>query len=641
MFKRHSHQLSLLAAAIAAILLFFDISLPLGVAGGIPYAALVLIGIWLQKNSHVYALAGIASILTIVGYFASSPDRELWVALTNRGLALAVIWVTAILIAAGKRTEVELAASVERETHQKNESAVINERLHNAIESLEDGFVLYDPDDRLIMCNQAFREMWAGINDLIKPGVYFYELAAAIGSRGLAGKDEAARKQSWVYDRLEHGFEDEFLEIQLTNGRWILHHDHRTADGGHAGIRIDISERKHLEMRLLAAKEEAEKANEAKSEFLASMSHELRTPLNAVLGFAQMLQYDPRNPLSPTQNEHVESIVTGGNHLLELVNEILDLAKIEAHQLDLSIDDVNAGDVVADCVGLTAPLGEARDISIINQFSGGSSVRLRTDRLRFKQSLLNLLSNAIKYNRDGGMVTVAARETENKFLHLSVTDTGTGIAGEDHANVFHMFHRLGADPMIAQEGTGIGLTVTKLLVEQMAGRVGFESEEGVGSTFWIELPVVSNEDVVIWANTMCTGVDAIDKDHQIIISLLNRVTHGGVSDVDMDQVVEELIAYTHYHFRREEVIMEACGDPGLEEHRVLHQDLAAQISYLEKKRRKDRGPERLGQLRKFLQDWLFNHIINVDTGISQYTKGKEEDIQKALNSLEGGNGQVP
>jgi len=634
MLKRSPRQLIALAVVLAPLFLAFDISLPLGAAGGILYVALVMLGIWFSQPRHVYALAIVGSAFTVIGYFLSSPDDLLWVVVVNRAFALAVIWLTAILIAARKQTEMALRSSMEREALQKSQSALINDRLHSAIESFPDGFVLYDPDDRLIMCNQAFRKMWNDIDDLIKPGVYFHELATAIADRGLAQKDEAVKKQTWVYDRLKHGFEDEFLEIQLANGRWILHHDHRTADGGHAGIRIDITERKLAELKIHGAMEAAEKANEVKSEFLASMSHELRTPLNAVLGFAQLLQFDPNAPLSPAQNAHVENILEGGNHLLELVNEILDLAKIEANRLNLSFEEVSANDIVTDCVGLSLPLADLRNIAIVNQFSSEALALLRTDRLRLKQSLLNLLSNAIRYNKDGGTVTINGQTTTNGFLHLSVTDTGVGIAAEHQRHVFQMFHRLDADPMLAREGTGIGLTVTKLLIERMAGQVGFESEEGVGSTFWIELPLASNEDVMIWADTMRIGVDSIDKDHQTIISLLNRVTHEANDDPDLDRSVDDLIDYTHYHFRREEAVMEACNYPNLEKHRDMHKMLADQVSNLADTWRSERDPELLYRFHKFLRDWLFHHIMLADGDIAHFTKGKEQEIKTALQPFE-------
>ncbi|NQW01132.1 MAG: CHASE domain-containing protein [Rhodospirillales bacterium] len=244
--------------------------------------------------------------------------------------------------------------------------------------------------------------------------------------------------------------------------------------------------------RLQASQRSAEKANMAKSEFLASMSHELRTPLNAILGFAQMLQYDPKNPPSIAQNSYIESIRTGGDHLLALVNDVLDLAKIEADQLQLHIEKLAANDIVAECVAMTAHLGDTRGIKFIDQFSGGPTAYLYADQLRLKQILLNLLSNAIKFNHVNGTVHLQGQATEGGFLRISITDTGIGIAKREYGKVFQVFQRVIADPMVAQEGTGIGLTVTKHLVEQMAGRIGFESEVGIGSTFWIELPLASD-----------------------------------------------------------------------------------------------------------------------------------------------------
>lgn len=402
----------------------------------------------------------------------------------------------------------------------------------------------------------------------------------------------------------------------------------------YTGIQIDITSRKEAEKKLQNALSDAEAANQSKSEFLASMSHELRTPLNAVLGFAQLLQFDPKNPLSSAQSEHIDNILDGGNHLLELVNEILDLARIEADQLELSLGEVNANDVAANCVGLISPLGRQRDIEIIDNFSGKSEKTLFTDPIRLKQTLINLLSNAIKFNKDGGTVTVEGEETDYGFLRVLVKDTGIGIADENHASVFNLFHRLGADPMVAREGTGIGLTVTKLLVERMAGRVGFDSEVGVGSTFWIELPLASNDDVLIWTDAIKVGVDAIDRDHQTLVSMLNRVMRRSVDEEDVDGIVGELIDYTRHHFRREERIMEACGFPGLNTHHAQHQNLIVKVGEHVNVWSNDQSQENLDKLRSFLKGWLFDHILEEDIKIVPNTKGNEEEIRKAIAAIE-------
>jgi len=393
---------------------------------------------------------------------------------------------------------------------------------------------------------------------------------------------------------------------------------------------IDKNKREQARIEANMAKEKAEAANIAKSQFLASMSHELRTPLNAILGFAQMLEYDPQTDLTSKQEEHVKSIQKGGEHLLTLVNEILDLAKIEADQLSLSLEEVDAGQIISECISLMNQLGEPHGIRIVNAFNDNLPHILMTDRMRTKQVLLNLLSNAIKYNREGGMVTVKGWQEDDRFLYISVTDTGYGIAVDEHPNVFQMFHRLGIDPTIAKEGTGIGLAVSKLLIERMAGRIGFESEEGRGSTFWLKLPLATNDDVLIWTDSMRIGIDAIDKDHQVLILLLNRLTHSTIEDAELDGIIRELTAYTRYHFQREEAIMEACGYTNLTKHALIHTKLSAQVKELSDKWNATRDPKILNMIRDFLRNWLLHHIINVDTELSQYASGHEHMIRAAL-----------
>lgn len=245
----------------------------------------------------------------------------------------------------------------------------------------------------------------------------------------------------------------------------------------------DVTELKRAEQAMLAAKEEAERASQAKSDFLSSMSHELRTPMNAILGFAQLLEYDAA--LDAEQRDSVHEIIKAGQHLLELINEVLDLARIESGRIDLSLEPVELCDVVRECFGLMLPLADARGIRLEHEGLPGACVR--ADRTRLKQVLLNLLANAIKYNRDGGDVRLEIESVADVRLRVAVADTGQGIPTERIEELFQPFNRLGAEAT-AVEGTGIGLTITRRLVEMMGGTIGVQSRLGAGSRFWIELP---------------------------------------------------------------------------------------------------------------------------------------------------------
>ena len=234
---------------------------------------------------------------------------------------------------------------------------------------------------------------------------------------------------------------------------------------------------------LLLAKDEAEAANRAKSDFLSSMSHELRTPLNAILGFAQVLEIDE---LTEDQLDSVQTIRRSGQHLLQLINEVLDLARIEAGKLDLSIESVDLADILNGCVSLIGPLAEGRDVTLTVERGPGAGA-VRADSTRLKQVLVNLMSNAVKYNRQGGSVAVRSALTPSGRVRITVADTGEGIPTERLGQLFTPFSRLGAEATEI-EGTGIGLVISKRLIEAMDGQIGVETRTGAGSTFWIELP---------------------------------------------------------------------------------------------------------------------------------------------------------
>ena len=228
----------------------------------------------------------------------------------------------------------------------------------------------------------------------------------------------------------------------------------------------------------------AEKANLAKSEFLSSMSHELRSPLNAILGFAQLMESGTPPP-TPTQKSSLNQILQGGWYLLELINEILDLALIESGKLSLSMESISIHEMLQDCQAMIEPQAQKSGIRMSFQLSEDHYF-VHADRTRVKQVLINLLSNAIKYNRQGGAVEVTYSTTANEHLQINVRDTGEGLSPEKLAQLFQPFNRLGQEAG-AEEGTGIGLVVSKRLIELMGGQIGAHSSAGVGSVFWIDL----------------------------------------------------------------------------------------------------------------------------------------------------------
>ena len=253
------------------------------------------------------------------------------------------------------------------------------------------------------------------------------------------------------------------------------------------GTTQDVTAARRVQDTLEATKREAENANSAKSEFLSSMSHELRTPMNAILGYAQLLLQNKKEPVSDTQQRQINQILKSGQHLLILINDILDLSRVETGQVAFNVSSMDAASAVEECVGLIAALAEKSDLEIINHLKTNPPPLILADAIRLKQALLNLLSNAVKFNAPGGRVEVSARPLNAEFVRISISDTGIGIPEEKAAELFEPFGRLDAERR-GIEGTGIGLTITKQLVERMKGSIGYSSKPGKGSTFWIDIP---------------------------------------------------------------------------------------------------------------------------------------------------------
>jgi PAS domain S-box-containing protein len=253
-------------------------------------------------------------------------------------------------------------------------------------------------------------------------------------------------------------------------------------------IAHDVTERTRIEKALVEAKEEADRANRAKSEFLSRMSHELRTPLNAILGFGQLIER--QNP-TDIQRIRVTHIISAGHHLLNLINEVLDISRIETGNFQLSLEPVCVGDILDEALDLMRPLATERTIALSISSPVSRSHYVSADRQRFRQVLLNLLGNAVKYTPVGGEVTVSVSATAAGSMRLVVTDTGSGIAAEKLPRLFTPFDRLGAEQS-AIEGTGLGLTLCKLLMQEMHGSIGVSSSVGHGSSFWVELPATDS-----------------------------------------------------------------------------------------------------------------------------------------------------
>jgi PAS domain S-box-containing protein len=352
--------------------------------------------------------------------------------------------------------------------------------------------ILVSQQGRVLSMNRRYAEIFSVPEELHDPE-RCVEMFAWVCRQ--AADPEAYRE---TIDRLRDDFDTVYRdEVPLADGRVLDRYSSplRSAEGevyGRIWMVRDITDSKRFEQALKEAKEAAEAANEAKSDFLSRMSHELRTPMNSILGFGQLLQ---RYGLPPEQGRSVEHILKAGRHLLNLINEVLEIARIEANQQQLSLEPVHAASLLNEALALVRPTAEQRPVQLAVHAPHGTDVYVRADQQRLMQVLLNLLSNAIKYNRSGGTVQLLARPVagadERPFLAIGVRDTGPGIPAERLGELFVAFSRLGAERS-GVEGTGLGLALSKKLVEVMGGQLRVESTVGEGSTFWVELPVTES-----------------------------------------------------------------------------------------------------------------------------------------------------
>jgi signal transduction histidine kinase/CheY-like chemotaxis protein len=361
-------------------------------------------------------------------------------------------------------------------------------KLKAVLNSIGEGVIVADPSGEFLVFNPAARQIlgrdqsdrpveeWSEYYGIFLPDMVTpypaLELPLARALRGEAADDVELFIQ---HDKKPAGVWLSVTARPLRDGRG----DSR----GAVAIFRDISANKRVEEAQMQAKEAAEHANRAKSEFLSRMSHELRTPLNSILGFAQILEL---SDLSTAQCESVEYILKGGRHLLGLINEVLDIARIEAGRLSISPEPVRVSDALQHALELVGPLAARHNVKLAPGRAMDCQRYVLADRQRLAQVLLNLLSNAVKYNHAGGAVSLSCQDGSNGRFRIKVTDTGPGISPLGLQKLFAPFERLDAE-QTGVEGTGLGLALSKRLIEAMGGAIGVESSVGQGSTFWVDL----------------------------------------------------------------------------------------------------------------------------------------------------------
>ncbi len=398
MGKPRPNQLRFIAIAtvLAVAIFLLDLSLPLGVAGGVPYVALVLLGWWSSKPRYIVLFATVSTVLTVTGYYHSPEGGIHWIVLTNRLLAFFAIWVTAALLVIVKRAETAL--QIAHEKLEQRAKAALQESEHSLQQRVAE---LEDAQDRLEQQGEALAQL---------------------------------------------------------------------AD--------DLS----------LARDQAEAANQAKSEFLAAMSHELRTPLNAVIGFSEIIKDETFGPVGSTRyRDYANDINQSGQHLLDLINDILDLSKVEAGVDELHEEDIDIRDLTRAVFTLVGERARRESTKLELDLADDLPL-LRADERKLKQILVNLLSNAIKFTEAGGLITLKAWCRSDSGFVFQVIDTGIGIAPEDIQKALSQFGQVDSDLNRQYDGTGLGLPLTKCLAELHGGGLDLQSQVGVGTTATIRLP---------------------------------------------------------------------------------------------------------------------------------------------------------
>ncbi len=359
--------------------------------------------------------------------------------------------------------------------------------LRDAIESIDHGLVLYDPDDRLITCNQRFKDLHRQNIDALVPGTpYETIIRSAIAKGDWDIGDQSV--EDWIANRLKQrqAKTDRSYVNETENGQVLRIDEKRTQNGGLVAVHADITAVKQREHLLREAKEQAEAANVSKSQFLATMSHELRTPLNAVIGFSEILKQGVFGEVTGKNLEYVDDIHNAGRHLLALINDVLDMAKIEAGKYVLEDEAIDISELINECIRQLSPQAEEGQL-FIQYAPDPQLVPVRADRRAMKQILLNLLSNAVKFTPVGGAIQIGAQAGAGE-LEIVIRDTGVGIAPEHIDRILKPFEQAENSNNRTHEGTGLGLSITHHLTELHGGSLRIGSPESGGTVVTVTLP---------------------------------------------------------------------------------------------------------------------------------------------------------
>ena len=421
-----------------------------------------------------------------------------------------------------------------------------------AIATISEGFVLYDSDDRIVLFNEQFREIYPGLADIIKQGTTFGEVLEAVISRSLVDLDGQS-PQEWIAERKarrEHS--GGFVEYKY-GGRYVRISERRIQGGGTVAVYTDITELRRHNLELEQARELSEVANQTKSQFLANMSHELRTPLNAIIGYSEILQEDAAESSQEQLVPDLKKIEGAGRHLLGLINDILDLSKVEAGKMEIFIEEVEISSLLGEVGAIIRPLvaknGNRLEVHVANDIGS-----MRTDRTKLKQCLLNVLSNGSKFTQNGKL-TLAVERADRAMIQIAISDTGIGMSEEQLGRLFQAFSQADASTTKKFGGTGLGLAITKHFCRLLGGDISVESRVGEGSTFTIVIPdqAAESERSEVSIDPQGATLDVIDENESSITVLI----------VDDDAASRDLLTT---NLRREgyQTVQARGGDEALE-----------------------------------------------------------------------------